>query len=358
MHHQQVQFTNFIENYGSRLDRIYAADNFININVKPMTISDHHCVVAEIDLNISVKIGRSYWKLNTELLELDNIENDFKHLWNNLCKYKYQYININEWWELCAKVGIRIFFQKKGKEESQMRQGLVKYLEIKLHKLYKDMHATGILNMNEVKRLKDKLNNIKEMILEGVNIRARVLEQAEGEKASYTLLGKQSNNKSKPMISHIKTEQHINSFAPNIMLDNQLDISNYITKYYENIYSKKDTDKEKQEWFLSFVNKSITESDNENLLQEITEREIFNTMESFKLNKSPGLDGLPIEFYLKFFNIIKNEFCHIIKKYFLGHGLNESQRKALIVLIFKGGDSNLIIAWRPISMICVDAKII
>ena len=112
------------------------------------------------------------------------------------------------------------------------------------------------------------------------------------------------------MISHIKTEQHINSLAPNIMLDNKIDISNYIIKYYENIYSKKDTDKDKQEWFLSFVNKSVTESDNENLLQEITEKEIFNTMETFKLNKSPGLDGLPIEFYLKFFNIIKKKLSY------------------------------------------------
>ena len=41
-----------------------------------------------------------------------------------------------------------------------------------------------------------------------------------------------------------------------------------------------------------------------------------------------------------------------------GQGLTETQRKAIIILIFKGGDCELISSWRPISLICVDAKII
>ena len=48
----------------------------------------------------------------------------------------------------------------------------------------------------------------------------------------------------------------------------------------------------------------------------------------------------------------------MVKDCLLGQGLTESQRKALIVLIFKGGDNNLISSWRPISLISVDAKII
>ena len=38
--------------------------------------------------------------------------------------------------------------------------------------------------------------------------------------------------------------------------------------------------------------------------------------------------------------------------------MSETQRKAIIVLLFKGGDSQLISSWRPISLICVDTKII
>ena len=116
MHHKDIQYTYFRNNYGSRLDRIYAAEfknNISNIYVKPISISDHHCVIADVNLNTSIKIGRFYWKLNTNLLECEDIEEEFKILWNRMCNYKSRYSNINDWWDLCAKVEIRKFFQKK-----------------------------------------------------------------------------------------------------------------------------------------------------------------------------------------------------------------------------------------------------
>ena len=77
--------------------------NFNNIQVMPMTISDHHCVVAEINLDLPPRLGRPNWKLNTKLLELRNIENEFKVIWDRLCTFKKGYNNINGWWDSCAK---------------------------------------------------------------------------------------------------------------------------------------------------------------------------------------------------------------------------------------------------------------
>ena len=81
-------------------------------------------------------------------------------------------------------------------------------------------------------------------------------------------------------------------------------------------------------------------------------------MKALNTNKSPGIDGLLIEFYLKFYNIIKNEFCEVLCNSLKINCLTESQRKALIILLFKGGDIRLISSWRPISLICVDTKIL
>ena len=103
---------------------------------------------------------------------------------------------------------------------------------------------------------------------------------------------------------------------------NQTDISNYITSYFRDIYSEKETDSNRQEWFLSFIPKTINEFDNELLTKEITDDEIFWILKSFNLNKSPGIDGLPIEFYIKFFHIIKNEFCQILRNCLLNKSLS------------------------------------
>ena len=239
---KNVEFTYFRDNYGSRIDRIYTTEllnQVPNVYTKPFTISDHSCVIAEIDMDIKVSLGKFYWKLNTKLLELDNMENEFAFFWDNLIKSKDEYLNINEWWEYRAKVKIKRFFQKKGYEESKLKQGLIAYLEWKLHKLYKTLHVDGTLDLKETKKLKDRINNIKEDILEGVRVRARIKEQVEGEVASSSLLGKLSTNKYKPFISEIKTENSESGHEINTLLNDQNNICNYITNIYKNFYLKR-----------------------------------------------------------------------------------------------------------------------
>ena len=124
------------------------------------------------------------------------------------------------------------------------------------------------------------------------------------------------------------------------------------------MYSEKIIDDEKQNWFLSFIKPSILCEDNIKLTESITEDEILMILKSFNLNKSPGIDGLPIEFYLRFFSITKTELCQIIKNSIAYNKLSDTQRRAIIIFLFKGGDFQCMSSWRPISLICVDCKII
>ena len=219
------------------------------------------------------------------------------------------------------------------------------------------MHTTGVLDMNEVKRLKEKINTIKEQILEGVKIRARIKDQI-GEKASSTLLGKQSTNKQKPLITQINIEKTLGEYESDMILNNQEDISKYVTNYHRNMYSKTSTDEPMQQWFLSFIKTTISVDDNDELTQIITEDELFRILKTFSLNKSPGLDGLPIEFYLKFYVTMKPELCQIFNNSMSFKNLTDSQRRAIIILLYKAGDIHHVSSWRPISLICVDCKII
>ena len=81
-------------------------------------------------------------------------------------------------------------------------------------------------------------------------------------------------------------------------------------------------------------------------------------IKSLNSNKSPGIDGLPNEFYLKFWDIIKKELCKVIKNIINGHLLQGNQKRAIITLIPKDGELNLLKSWRPVSLICSDVKIV
>ena len=75
--------------------------------------------------------------------------------------------------------------------------------------------------------------------------------------------------------------------------------------------------------------------------------------------KSPGNDGLPKEFYVHFFEVLKDELVNCINLCWQKGTLTESQSQALVVLIQKPGkDLRFLSSWRPISLINVDAKLI
>ena len=77
------------------------------------------------------------------------------------------------------------------------------------------------------------------------------------------------------------------------------------------------------------------------------------------LNKSPGFDGLPIEFYIVFWNDINDMLLNSYNYSFENGLLSLSQRNGVITLLPKKDKDLLDIkSYRPISLLTVDYKII
>ena len=72
----------------------------------------------------------------------------------------------------------------------------------------------------------------------------------------------------------------------------------------------------------------------------------FKSLKSMENNKSPGNDGLSIEFYECFWNEIEKQFLASVHKTFLNQELNSSQKQSFIK------------NWRSISLFNTDMKII
>ena len=78
-----------------------------------------------------------------------------------------------------------------------------------------------------------------------------------------------------------------------------------------------------------------------------------------KLNKSPGNDGLTVEFYRTFWPVIGQVVVEALNEAFQHGELSASQKQAMIILIAKEGKDLLQIKnYRPISLLNVDYKIL
>ena len=77
-------------------------------------------------------------------------------------------------------------------------------------------------------------------------------------------------------------------------------------------------------------------------------------------NKSPGKDRIPMEFYITFCHLIKNDFTELVNHiFFVKEELTGSMKSGIISMIRKKDPNDTDIAkWRPISLLCVDYKII
>lgn len=77
-------------------------------------------------------------------------------------------------------------------------------------------------------------------------------------------------------------------------------------------------------------------------------------------DKSPGIDGIPIEFYKNFYEIIEKDLLQLYNNIlFTEKKINKKEWiKPLLHLSPKKGNLNKSKYWRPISLVCLDYKIL
>ena len=110
--------------------------------------------------------------------------------------------------------------------------------------------------------------------------------------------------------------------------------------------------------FLNEIKNQLTEKSKSNLDKDINLDELSKALYKMKNNKSPGQDGICVEFYKVYWNDVKNDVLEVFV-----HGLNNkqlaySQYMAVIKLLYKKGNRQDIRNWRPISLLNVDFKIL
>ena len=91
---------------------------------------------------------------------------------------------------------------------------------------------------------------------------------------------------------------------------------------------------------------------------DIEEIEVINVIEQMALNKTPGDDGLPVEFYRTFWPNIKDLIMDAYAEAYCQWELPSSQKQAVFFLIYKKGDRAQLKNYRPISLSNTDYKIL
>ncbi len=125
---------------------------------------------------------------------------------------------------------------------------------------------------------------------------------------------------------------------------------NEIVSFYNNLYTSNNILEKEVDEYLNNINlpNILGESDKKLCDEELTIIEIENAILVIKNNRSPKSDGFSPEFYKHFMDDFKYLYYNRLKETFQYGQMPESMTIAIITLIFKKGDSQMLKNYRPL----------
>ena len=124
--------------------------------------------------------------------------------------------------------------------------------------------------------------------------------------------------------------------------------------FYTSLFSANPTDPVIRASLLNNVSSSLSPAMAALCEGHLTVAECLTALQGMARRKAPGLDGLPMEFYVKFWPVLGSDLVNVLILCFDSGCLSLSQRRGVIALSFKKGDHLDPKNWRPISLLNVD----
>ena len=340
----------------SRIDVVMLSDGLVNYaqicEHRYAPVPDHKAVILKLCTSPN-KRGKGYWKLNVSLLADDKYVQDVKDIIKKTVIEHVSVVNIGIVWEM-VKIRVKeysIFYSQK---KAKNRDNKIKNIEnelIAVDKKITESHETNSKLYEERKVLKDNLDLLYYEKAVGAQIRSRSKWVEEGERATSYFLNLEKQHQSNNCIYALCEN--------NITYHKDEDILRIAENFYNEVFRSRNVTTEKANEFMSRIDMQTLPDNDKSLCDApLTENECLESMKVMKKNKAPGDDGLPIEFYLKFWDDIKSVLLKVYNESYSEGILPESLRQSVISLIYKKGDATNISNYRPISLTNTDYRVL
>lgn len=338
----------------SRIDLCLVKENIMqysrNAKYQFTTVSDH--AVFSFSLYVGTRgRGGGIWCLNTSLLK----EETYKELIINCVKEKMseQAVerNVGLWWEsvkdkikqISIKYSKRRHFMRKRKEE-ELKEKIAKELEM--------VESDPRHNLEVLLKLQNELHEYEKTECQGAIIRSKAQYAIEGEKCTSFFL---SMEKQKQKGNYIEELEN----AKGELVNDLVGVLETAESFYRNLFKKDVLENECVRKVTEMVKVKISENEKKACDEDITNVEIRDAIANSQLNKSPGSDGLPNEFYKTFVDILAPILLRVYKFMEKEQVVPESMSMGVVTILYKKRGSKLKLEnYRPLSLLNTDYKII
>ena len=277
-----------------------------SVDIIPSIKTDHAAITLDLQNSDNEIKGPGFWKMNCALLEDDDYINDVSSkipIW--LAQGRKDLSDDRVIWDW-LKYNIRAHAKQHSKRRARERNEKENRLEEEYAKAKQVFEADpNNTNSNILSAAKESLEAFYDEKLNGVIIRARARWHEHGEKSSKYFLNLEKRNHIKKRMRKLKISGVITTDPFSILAEQK--------RFYQELYESQNNNNTEGtqtiEAFLHSLNIPVlTEEQKLSCEGTISPEECASALDSFQNNKTPGNDGIPIEFYRKFWPIIGESF--------------------------------------------------
>ena len=337
---------------GSRIDMIWIPTRYLglvsSVGIFPFFRSDHSYVYLEIDLPFGVKRGKGLWKFNTSLLKEESFCAEIARFWTDWRLEQSSFHVVSSWWD-AGKVQLKQLIRLLAWELSYSKKQNIKKLKDSIAILQQQI-VSGVSSPSHLEAAKAALAAELEKDARGAQIRAHIQWAEEGERPTKFFLRQEKLRGQQRLIAAIRRPD--GSLAQTTQ-----DILAVWRDYCFQLFSAQPLNPEDQDVFINSLTNTLSSTEAESCEGPLTESECLAALRNMAINKSPGVDGLPAEFYLTFWDILGTDLVQVFNSSFSSGKLSLTQRSGAITLLYKKGDILNTVNWRLITLLCSDYKI-
>ena len=336
----------------SRIDMIWLPQRYLglvsSVGIFPFFRSDHSYVYLDINLPSGVDRGKGLWKFNTSHLKDEAFCNEIAGFWVDWRRERNRFSSLSSWWD-AGKARIKRLIRRFSREKSQQQRRKIKSLNATVEHVQRRIdngeQLPGLLEEVRAELASELLTEAK-----GAQLRAATRWAEDGESSTAYFLRQEKVRGQQRLISGVKRPDGTLAASTKDMIGVWRD-------YYFKLFSSEHLDEGEQHPFLERLERKLSPAETELCEGDLTEAECERALKQMASNKSPGVDGLPAEFYVRFWGLLGPDLVNVFNSCYRSGKMSKSQRSGTITLLFKKGDPLETANWRPITLLCADYKI-
>jgi len=138
---------------------------------------------------------------------------------------------------------------------------------------------------------------------------------------------------------------------------NQAEMRRHAVDFYSTLFIAEDVHRGCQDELLRGL-PQLSPEDRIYMDAHISLEELTTAVGQLASGRTPGLDGLPADFYKHFWRVLGADLWEVLQECSGTGLLPASCRSAVLSLIPKKGDLALLKNWRPVALLCTDYKLL